>query len=67
MSEVKKRIFAPIDFLKEVSKEMKNVSWPKRSEAMKLTMIVILSSIVVASYIGVLDFVFTNLMGVFLK
>ncbi len=67
MSEVQKKAFAPIRFLKEVAREMKNVSWPKRSEAMKLTMIVIASSLLVASFIGVLDFVFTNLMGVFLK
>ncbi len=46
---------------------MKNVSWPSREETIRLTGIVVGISLIVAIFIGILDFLFTNLMGAILK
>ena len=52
----------PVTFLKEVRSEMEKVSWPSRQEAIRLTLIVIGISVVVALFIGALDFGFTKMM-----
>lgn len=39
--------------------EMKKVSWPTRKETIKLTIVVIVISISVAVFLGVLDYVFS--------
>lgn len=57
----------PLVFLKEVKSEMKKVSWPSRQEVIRLTLIVIVSSVIVAVYIGGLDFVFTKLMALLVR
>lgn len=57
----------PLEFLKEVRLEMKRVSWPSRQEAIRLTTIVIAISLVVAVFIGVLDFIFTKIMEMLLR
>lgn len=57
----------PLVFLKEVRAEMAKVSWPSRQEAIRLTLIVIGLSLIVAAYIGGLDFVFTKLVELILK
>lgn len=58
---------SPLVFLKEVRSEMENVSWPSRQETIRLTGIVIGISLLVGIFIGVLDFIFTNLMTLILK
>lgn len=55
----------PLIFLKEVRTELSKVIWPTRNQAVKLTAIVIGVSIVVAIFIGALDFLFTKLMEIF--
>lgn len=50
-------------FLKEVKSEMGKVSWLSRQQTARLTLIVVGISMVVAFFIGVLDFIFTKLMG----
>jgi len=57
----------PITFLKEVRAEMNNVSWPSKQETIRLTGVVIGVSLIVAIFIGILDFLFTNLMTLVLK
>lgn len=56
-----------IMYLKEVKVELAKVSWPTRAEATKLTLIIILASLAVGLYVGGLDVLFTNLLGIFLK
>ncbi len=51
-------------FLKEVKAELGKVSWLNRQQTVRLTLIVIAVSIVVASFIAILDFTFTKLMEV---
>ena len=54
-------------FLKEVKNELSKVIWPTRAQAVKLTTIVIGVSVVVAIFIGTLDFIFTKFMAIILQ
>jgi len=53
--------FTPITFLLEVKTELSKVIWPTREQAIKLTLIVIGTSIAVGAFIGGLDFLLTKL------
>lgn len=57
----------PIQFLKEVRVELSKVAWPKRAEVVKLTLVVIGVSVVVALYLGGLDFVFAKGIEILLR
>ena len=50
-------------FLKEVKSELGKVTWLSRQQTIRLTLIVIAVSLVVAFFIGSLDFIFTKIMG----
>jgi preprotein translocase subunit SecE len=49
-------------FLKEVNLELKKVNWPSRWQVVRYTLTVILISFSVAAFLGLLDFVFTQLL-----
>lgn len=51
-------------FLNEVRAELLKVRWPTREETVKMTLIVIGLSAGVGIFIGILDFVFTKLLGI---
>jgi len=53
----------PITYLKEVKAEMKHVSWPTRKQALVFTLITIVIALFTAVYLGVLDFVFTEILS----
>ena len=55
-----------ITFLQESKQELHRVNWPSRQETARLTLIVILISLFVAVFLGVLDAVFTRLLETFL-
>ncbi len=57
-----KKAFKPFIFLQETEKELKKASWPTRQEAIKLTTTVVVVSLVVAFFIGLLDLGFTKLI-----
>lgn len=56
-----------VKFLKEVRVELRKVRWPTKSQTMKLTTVVLFITLVVAFYIGALDFVFAKIMEVILR
>jgi preprotein translocase subunit SecE len=56
-----------LTYLQEVRVELTKVTWPTRQEATHLTVIILASSLAVGLYIGGLDYVFTSLLGTFLK
>ena len=56
-----------LTYLKEVRVELTKVTWPTREQATHLTLIILGASLVVGLYVGGLDFVFTSLLGTFLK
>lgn len=49
-----------LSFISEVRVELTKVTWPKRSEVIKLTLIVLLVSTFVGLYVGGLDYIFTK-------
>lgn len=51
------------EFLKDVKVELKKVSWPSRQETVRLTGVVVLISVVLAAFLGLLDFVFITLLN----
>lgn len=57
----------PLAFLREVKSEMEKVTWPTKKEAIRLTAIVILASLIMGAFIGSLDLIFTKLMAILLR
>lgn len=49
-----------IQFLKEVVAESKHVTWPTRKQTMYFTVAVLAISVLVAYYLGALDFLFSK-------
>lgn len=54
----------PVTFLKNVSKEMKKVSWPKRQELINYTITVIFTVAFVAVFFGIVDLGITQILNV---
>lgn len=52
-------------FLKEARIELKKVTWPTREETIRYTMTVIVISVVVAFFLGGLDFIFQFILNNF--
>jgi preprotein translocase subunit SecE len=57
----------PVNFFKEVRDELKKVVWPTRAEVVRLTSIVVLVSVGVGVFLGLMDYIFTNLLGIIIK
>ena len=52
------------NYLSEVRVELSKVIWPKRQEVVRLTLVVLAISVIVGTYLGVWDFVFTKILEV---
>lgn len=57
----------PVRYFKETLAELKQVQWPTRQKTLQLSAIVVGVSILMASYVGALDFGFTNLLKLLIK
>lgn len=57
----------PLTFLKQVRAELARVDWPSREQTVKLTLLVIVASVLVGAYIGGLDAGFTLLFKNLIK
>ena len=57
----------PVIFLREVKLELERVSWPKREETVKLTLIVLGVSAAVGLFLGGLDYILTKFTELFIK
>jgi preprotein translocase subunit SecE len=55
-----------ISFIQEAKQELHRVEWPTREETIKLTLAVIFVSLIVAVYLGVLDYAFTKVLQLFI-
>jgi preprotein translocase subunit SecE len=51
-----------IDYFKNVRAEMKHVSWPSQRLTIAYTIVVIVISLAVAVYLGLLDYVFSAII-----
>jgi preprotein translocase subunit SecE len=54
---------AIIDYLNGTRAELRRVSWPDREEATRLTVIVLVVTLVMSAILGLMDFVFAKLVG----
>lgn len=53
---------SPVVFLREVREELVKVVWPTRDEVIRLTLTVVLISLIVGLLLGGLDFLLTKLL-----
>lgn len=58
-------MFKPAQYFQEVAREAKKVSWPTKAQTQEKTLLVLAVSVIIGLYIGVLDFVFAKLLGLF--
>lgn len=54
------------EYIKEVIAEGKNVHWPTRKQAVLFTAAVLVVSAIIAYYLGLLDFLFGQGLGILL-
>jgi len=53
-------------FFKEVYVELRKVSWLSKSEVLNYTLIVLVVTIVIAAFLGGLDYIFSSLVRKFI-
>ena len=53
-------------FLREVVSEVRKVTWPGKKELIGSTIVVVVLVLIIAFYIGLVDFLLSRLMGVLL-
>lgn len=56
-----------IQFLREVKVELGKVVWPSRKEALKITVVVILFSLAIALFLGLIDYGLAKLIAILLN
>lgn len=49
-------------YLREVRNELQKVTWPNRTEVLRLTLTIFIISAVVGAYVGALDYGFTKVL-----
>lgn len=54
-------------YLKEVARELKKVSWPSREQTINKTILVVVVSLLLAAYLGGLDFLFQQLITILIR
>ena len=55
-----------IQFIKEARVELKKVNWPTRKELIDSTKVVLITSLLLAAFIGVIDFILSQLINALL-
>lgn len=61
MNTSRKTVASPT-VVNDIIEELKKVTWPTRQETIKLTTIVIVISLIIGSYIGIIDVLLTKLL-----
>jgi len=54
---------SPLEFIRSVKLELRQVKWPSHETALKMTILVIITSAAVALYSGGLDYLFTTMLA----
>jgi len=55
------------NFAQNITQELKKVDWPSSREALQLSGIVVIISLLLGAYIGFFDFIFANLLQAILR
>lgn len=58
---------SPLKFLRETRDELMQVSFPTQKEVIRLTVVIILVSVVVGLYVGGIDFLLTKITELAIK
>lgn len=53
-------------YLKSVQAELTHVKWPTRKTTLYFSIVVVIVSIITALYLGLLDYVFSSILGLFI-
>jgi preprotein translocase subunit SecE len=56
-----------ISYLKEVKGEVKNIKWPTKKQVINYTIVVIILSLLLATYVGALDAFFARILSIVLN
>ncbi|MGI9117927.1 MAG: preprotein translocase subunit SecE [Minisyncoccia bacterium] len=54
-------------YIKDTKNELKNVVWPTRKQVITVTILVIVMSVVIAYFLGALDYVFAQALAFILN
>ena len=54
-------------FFQEVNVELRKVSWPTRQDTAKATVVVVVTSVIVAFFLGIVDVVLARIVGSIMK
>ena len=52
-----------IQYLRDTKAELSRVSWPSKRQTMIYTALVVLVSLFMAIYLGIFDYLFTNILS----
>ncbi len=66
-STVKPNNITPLKFINQSKQELKKVVWPTKKQVINFTSVVIGVSIITGLFIGGLDYLFTQLVGLIIK
>ena len=50
------------EYFQETKAELKHVIWPSRSQTLYYTLIVVILSVVISYYLGIFDFIFSQVL-----
>ena len=56
-----------IQFLKEIRVELGKVTWPSKNELIGSTIVVVVVSLLLSAFTGVVDFILSRLAGLVLR
>ena len=54
-------------FLRDAYNELRKVSWLSRKEVLSSTIVIIIFILIIAVFIGFVDFILSHVLGVFLR
>jgi len=66
-SAVKPNSITPLKFINQSKQELKKVVWPTKKQVINFTSVIIGVSIITGLFIGGLDYLFTQLVGLIIK
>lgn len=55
------------DYFVGVKRELAQTTWPKATDVIRLTLIVLLASAIVGAFVGTADFGFTKLLSLIIR
>jgi len=57
----------PLAYFQEAKAELKKVIWPTKQDVVRMTILIVVVSVLVGAFVGGLDFGFTNLFRLIIQ